>query len=345
MSVNARAVMKRRSTAPSTFLLRCTATALGLSALTSGFCAQPPGEQAADYPSKPVRFLVGVAPGGGTDFVARLIAQDLTKKWTQPVIVDNRTGASGIVAMELTAKAPPDGYTAIVFNIGHLMPATMSKSATFDTASDFAPVSLIATATQLLTAHPSVPATNLAEFIAYAKSHPGKLNYSSGGNGGMPHLAMELLKKETGINLVHVPYKGTGPASVALISGEVQALFANMFSVYPQVKSGKVKALAIGDRKRNPVLPDVPTLTELGYPKAEVSLWQGIMVPAKTPPAIVEKISRAIAQTVRTPECMEKFATQGADTVGTSPREFADYLRAERTKWLTLVKETRLTFD
>jgi tripartite-type tricarboxylate transporter receptor subunit TctC len=322
-----------------------TLAIVGLSLAASGYCAQSDDVQASAYPSKPIRFLVGVAAGGGTDFVARLIAQNLTKKWGQPVVTDNRTGATGLIAMELTAKSAPDGYTAIVFNIGHLMSATMSSNATFDTAKDFAPVSLIATATQLLASHPSVPAANLAEFIAYAKSHPGKLNYSSGGNGSTQHLAMELLKRETGINLTHVPYKGSGPAALALVSGEVQALFANVISLYPQVKARKLRALAVGDPKRNPLVPDVPALAELGYPKAGVSLWQGIMLPAHTPPAIVAKLSRAIAEAIRTPDSVEKLASQGADPAGTTPREFAEFLQSERSRWQALAREAKLTFD
>ena len=303
------------------------------------------GAQAAEYPARPIRFLVGVAPGGGTDYVSRLIAQKLSDKWGQPVVTDNRTGATGLIAMELTARATPDGYTCIGFNIGHLMSAALARNAALDTAKDFAPVSLIALGTLMLAAHPSVPATNLAQFIAYAKSHPGQLNYASGGSGGTQHLAMELLKHVAGINLTHVPYKGSGPGTLALLSGQVQAFITNVLALNTHVRTGKLRALAVANPKRNPLAPDVPTFAELGYPKVDVNLWQGIMLPAQTPPAIVAKLSRAVVEAVRSPDVVEKLAMQGAEPAGTSPREFTDFLRSERGKWLTLIKEANIAID
>jgi len=307
--------------------------------------ANASGAQAAEYPVRPIRFLVGVAPGGGTDYVARLIAQKLSDKWGQPVVTDNRTGATGLIAMELTARATPDGYTCIVFNIGHLMSAALSRKATLDTTKDFAPVSLIALGTLMLASHSSLPATNLAEFIAYAKSRPGQLNYASGGSGGTQHLAMELFKHVAGIDLTHVPYKGSGPGTLALLSGQVQAFITNVLALYTHVKTGRLRALAVANPKRNPLVPEVPTFAELGYPKVDVNLWQGIMLPAQTPPAIVEKLSRAIVEAVHSPDVVEKLATQGAEPAGTSPREFADFLRSERSKWLTLIKEANIAID
>ena len=307
--------------------------------------ANASGAQAAEYPVRPIRFLVGVAPGGGTDYVARLIAQKLSDKWGQPVVTDNRTGATGLIAMELTARATPDGYTCIVFNIGHLMSAALSRKAALDTTKDFAPVSLIALGTLMLASHSSLPATNLAEFIAYAKSRPGQLNYASGGSGGTQHLAMELFKHVAGIDLTHVPYKGSGPGTLALLSGQVQAFITNVLALYTHVKTGRLRALAVANPKRNPLVPEVPTFAELGYPKVDVNLWQGIMLPAQTPPAIVEKLSRAIVEAVHSPDVVEKLATQGAEPAGTSPREFADFLRSERSKWLTLIKEANIAID
>ena len=307
--------------------------------------ANASGAQAAEYPVRPIRFLVGVAPGGGTDYVARLIAQKLSDKWVQPVVTDNRTGATGLIAMELTARATPDGYTCIVFNIGHLMSAALSRKAALDTTKDFAPVSLIALGTLMLASHSSLPATNLAEFIAYAKSRPGQLNYASGGSGGTQHLAMELFKHVAGIDLTHVPYKGSGPGTLALLSGQVQAFITNVLALYTHVKTGRLRALAVANPKRNPLVPEVPTFAELGYPKVDVNLWQGIMLPAQTPPAIVEKLSRAIVEAVHSPDVVEKLATQGAEPAGTSPREFADFLQSERSKWLTLIKEANIAID
>ena len=307
--------------------------------------ANASGAQAAEYPVRPIRFLVGVAPGGGTDYVARLIAQKLSDKWGQPVVTDNRTGATGLIAMELTARATPDGYTCIVFNIGHLMSAALSRKAALDTTKDFAPVSLIALGTLMLASHSSLPATNLAEFIAYAKSRPGQLNYASGGSGGTQHLAMELFKHVAGIDLTHVPYKGSGPGTLALLSGQVQAFITNVLALYTHVKTGRLRALAVANPKRNPLVPEVPTFAELGYPKVDVNLWQGIMLPAQTPPAIVAKLSRAIVEAVHSPDVVEKLATQGAEPAGTSPREFADFLQSERSKWLTLIKEANIAID
>ena len=307
--------------------------------------ANASGAQAAEYPVRPIRFLVGVAPGGGTDYVARLIAQKLSDKWVQPVVTDNRTGATGLIAMELTARATPDGYTCIVFNIGHLMSAALSRKAALDTTKDFAPVSLIALGTLMLASHSSLPATNLAEFIAYAKSRPGQLNYASGGSGGTQHLAMELFKHVAGIDLTHVPYKGSGPGTLALLSGQVQAFITNVLALYTHVKTGRLRALAVANPKRNPLVPEVPTFAELGYLKVDVNLWQGIMLPAQTPPAIVAKLSRAIVEAVHSPDVVEKLATQGAEPAGTSPREFADFLQSERSKWLTLIKEANIAID
>jgi tripartite-type tricarboxylate transporter receptor subunit TctC len=317
---------------PSSFILCC--------ALAAGAAS------AQQYPDRPIRFLVGVAPGGGTDFVSRVIGQKLTEKWGQPVVTDNRTGATGLIAFATTASAVPDGYTCIIFNIGHLMSAALTKNPGFDYVRDFAPVSLIATGTLMLGVHAaSVPASNVKEFVAYARANPGKLNYASGGPASTQHLAMELLKREAKINLTHVPFKGGGPGTVALVSGEVQAFITNVLSQIPHMKSGRVKGLAVASPKRNPVAPDVPTFAEAGYPTVDVNLWQGILVPAKTPAPIIEKLSAAIAEAVRAPDVVPKLATQGAEPAGTSPKEFAAFLQNERTRWLKLAKEAKITVE
>jgi len=301
--------------------------------------------QTGAYPVKPIRFLVGVAPGGGTDFVARLVGAKLAERFGQPVITDNRTGATGTIALEMVAKAPPDGYTFAVFNIGHLTSALLAKTSRINATKDFAPVSQIATGTLMLGLNAGVPAKTLDQFIAYARSRPGQLNYGSGGQGSTQQLAMELLKRETHIDLVHVPYKGTGPIAVDLVAGQIQVAISNLLALYPHVKSGRLTALAVASNNRNPLAPEVPTITELGYPKVQTDLWQAMLAPAKTPPAIVEKISRAIAEIVREPDVMQKLALQGGGPAGTSPREFAQYLHDESVKWLTLAKEVNLTAD
>ncbi len=322
------------------------AAAVGTLALSAGVAvAQPAAAPATQFPNKPIRFLVGVAPGGGTDFVARLLGQKLTEKWGQPVVTENRTGATGLIAMELAAKAAPDGYTYIVFNIAHLMAAALARKATVDTAKDFTPVAMIAIGTLMLAVHPSAPAKNLADFIAYAKSRPGKLNYASGGQASIQHVSMELLKRETGIDLVHVPYKGTGPGMVDLLAGQVQASLTNMLAVYPHVKAGKLSGLAVSGAKRNALAPEVPTFAELGYPAVDANLWQGIMAPARTPPATVIKLSRAVAEVMHTPDAIEKLASQGAEPAGTTPGEFAAFLQNERSKWLQLAREIKISVD
>jgi tripartite-type tricarboxylate transporter receptor subunit TctC len=301
--------------------------------------------QTAGYPVKPIRLLVGVAPGGGTDFVARLIAGKLTERFGQPVITDNRTGATGTIALEMVAKAPPDGYTFAVFNIGHLTSALLASTRRIDPARDFAPVSQIATGTLMLGINANVPAKTLGEFVAYARARPRQLNYGSGGQGSTQQLAMELLKRETHIDLVHVPYKGTGPIAVDLVAGQIQAAISNLLGLYPHVKAGRLTALAVTSSARNSMAPEVPTISELGYPKVQTDLWQAMLAPAKTPPAIVDKISRAIAQIVHEPDVVQKLAAQGGGPAGTTPAQFAQYLHDESVKWLTLAKEVDLRVD
>jgi len=298
---------------------------------------------AADYPTKPIRFLVGVAPGGGTDFMARLVAQRLNDALGQPVVVDNRIGATGLIAMEILAKASPDGYTLIVFNVGHMMSAHLARKVSFDPVKDFAPVSLIANGTSMLGIHPSIPARSVREFVAYAKARPGKLNYASGGVGGIQHLSTELLKSEAGIDLVHVPYKGSGPGTLALVSGQVEVFLTNMLALLPLTKTGKVTGLAVTGNKRVAAAQDIPTFAEAGYPSVDVSLWQGMFAPAGTPVAVIDKLSRAIATVVNTPEVTQMLEKQGAQPAGSTPAEFGRFVQHERERWLKVVRDARIT--
>lgn len=300
---------------------------------------------AAAYPVKPIRFLVGVAPGGGTDFAARLIGARLSERWGQPVITDNRTGATGNIAMELTARAPADGYTFVVFNIGHLTSALLSRSARIDAARDFAAVSQIASGTLMLAMHPGLPSKNLKDFIAHARSRPGQINYGSGGVASTQHLAMELLKHEAKLDLVHVPYKGTGPITVDLVAGQVQVAISNVLGFYPHVKAGRLVALGVTTDKRSALAPDIATMAELGYPKVQIDIWQGVMAPARTPPAILDKLSRAIAEIVAEPDVVQKLAAQGASPAGTSPKAFDQFLKDETQKWLALAKAVNISAD
>jgi len=298
---------------------------------------------AADYPDRPIRFLVGVAPGGGTDYMARLVAQKLNEEWGQPVVVDNRIGATGLIAMELVARAAPDGYTVIVFNVGHMMSAHLARKVSFNPVKDFAAVSLMANGTSLLGLHPSVPAKSVRDFVAYAKARPGKLSYASGGVGGIQHLATELLKLEAGIDLVHVPYKGTGPGSLALVSGQVEVFLTNALGLVPLIKAGKVTGLAVTGGKRMNVAPDIPTFAEAGYPSVDVSLWQGMFAPAGTPSRVIEKLSSTIAAKLRTPEVVRQLELQGAEPAGSTPAEFARYVEKERERWLNVVRVAKIS--
>lgn len=329
--------MKSNSVSRSHWRVSSLSAVLALGLASSGL--------AADYPAKPIRFLVGVAPGGGTDFMARLVAQKLNDAWGQPIVVDNRIGATGLIAMEMLAKAAPDGYTLIVFNVGHMMSAHLARKVTFNPVKDFAPVSLMANGTSMLGIHPSIPAKTVREFIAYAKSRPGKLNYASGGVGGIQHLSMELLKREAGIDLVHVPYKGSGPGTLALVSGQVEVFITNILALLPLAKSGKVIGLAVSGNKRVNAAPDVPTLAEAGYPSVDVSLWQGMFAPAGTPGSIIDKLSSTIAVSVKTPEVTRLLETQGAEPAGTTPAEFGRFVRHERERWLKVVRDAKITVN
>lgn len=306
------------------------------------FCGSAYG---AAYPVKPIRFLVGVAPGGGTDFAARLVGARLAEKFGQPVIVDNRTGATGNIALELTARAAPDGYTYVVFNVGHLTSVLLSRNPRIDAAKDFAPVSQIANGTLMLVAHAGVPAKTLKDFIAYARARPGQVNYGSGGIASNQHLAMELLKRETGLELTHVPYKGGGPLAVDLVSGQVQVAISNILSFYPHVKAGRLTALAVTGDKRSPLAPEIATTAELGYPRVKSDIWQGVLAPARTPAAIIDSLSRAIAETVAEPEIVQKLVAQGGGAVGSSPKVFGEFLKQETARWIALAKAVNISAD
>jgi tripartite-type tricarboxylate transporter receptor subunit TctC len=305
-----------------------------------GLCAEP-----AAFPTRPVRLLVGVAPGGGTDFAARLINSRLAEKFGQPFVVDNRTGATGSIAMELAAHAAPDGYTYVVFNIGHLTSIVLSRHPRINPARDFAPVSQIASGTLMLASHAGVPARTLNEFIAYAQARPGQLSYGSGGIASNQHLAMELFSRETHVQLIHVPYKGGGPIAVDLVGGQIQVAIANIMSLYPHVKAGRLTALAVTSQKRSPIAPEVATAAELGYPRVQVDIWQGVLAPAKTPAPIINAMSRAIAEIVAEPEVVRQLVAQGGGPAGTTPAAFGEFLNSETQRWVALAKELKLSTD
>ena len=301
---------------------------------------------AQTYPVKPIRIVVPFPPGGATDILARDVAQKLTEAWGQQVIVDNRPGAGGNIGSELVAHSAPDGYTLEMGTVGtHAINASLYAKMPYDHVKDFAPVILVAGVPNVLVVNNAVPANSVAELIAYAKANPGKLNFASSGNGTSIHLSGELFKVMAGVQMTHIPYKGSAPALQDLLGGQVQLMFDNLPPSLPQIKAGKVRALAVTSLTRAPALPDVPTVAESGLPGFEASSWFGILAPAGTPPAIVAKLNAEIAKWLATPEAKEKLAKQGANAAGGTPEDFAKHIAAETAKWAKVVKDSGAKID
>ncbi|MGH8665357.1 MAG: Bug family tripartite tricarboxylate transporter substrate binding protein [Burkholderiales bacterium] len=308
--------------------------ALGLLAL--GLCGVS-GAAAQTYPGKPIRILVGFAPGGAVDISARVVAQKLAETIGQPVVVENRPGASGNIAAELTAKAPPDGHTLLVANVTIAMPSQFAKLA-YDVTRDLAPVSLIAVGPSVLVVHPSVPVRNVKELIALARAKPKALLYGSGGVGNITHLEMELLQSMVKADMVHVPYKGAAPSIIGLLSGEVHLLFASIPSVLSQIRSGRVRALAVSTAKRNPALPDVPALSEAGVPGYDAASWYGLFAPAGVQKPVLDLLGKELVRIMALRDVRAKFEADGFRPVGSTPEEFARFLPAEIAKWAKTIK-------
>ncbi len=297
------------------------------------------GAQAANYPDKPIRMLVGFAPGGGTDTTARTIAQPMSEALGQQVVVDNRPGAAGNIAADIASKSPPDGYTVLMGTIAALaINPSLYKSLPFDPIRDFEPVTLAVSSTNVLAVHPSVPVKNVRDLIALAKSQSGKLSYGSSGVGGAGHLAGVLFDNMAGTTMVHIPYKGGAPAMIALIGGEVQLVFATAETAVPQIKTGKIRALGVTMAKRTALLPDLPTIAEAGVPGYEANNWYGILLPAKTPRAIVDRLNRDTVKILNSPAIKELLFRQGLDASASTPQEFSTYIKSEMTKWAKVVK-------
>jgi tripartite-type tricarboxylate transporter receptor subunit TctC len=301
---------------------------------------------AQTYPAKPIRIVVPFPPGGATDILARDVAQKLSEAWGQQVIVDNRPGAGGNIGSELVAHSAPDGYTLEMGTVGtHAINASLYAKMPYDHVKDFAPVILVAGVPNVLVVNPAVPANSVAELIAYAKANPGKLNFASSGNGTSIHLSGELFKVMAGVQMTHIPYKGSAPAMQDLLGGQVQLMFDNLPPSLPQIKAGKVRALAVTSLTRAPALPDVPTVAEAGLPGFEASSWFGILAPAGTPPAIVARLNAEIAKWLATPEAKEKLSKQGANAAGGTPEDFAKHIAAETAKWAKVVKDSGAKID
>jgi tripartite-type tricarboxylate transporter receptor subunit TctC len=299
------------------------------------------------YPTKPIRLIVAFPPGGSTDIIARLVGQRLSESVGQQVIIDNRGGAGGAVGTEIAARANPDGYTLTMGTTStHVIAPAAYPKLKYDPIKDFAPITLVASTPYLLVLNPAVKATTLKEFIALAKSQPGKLNYASAGAGSTTQLAMEMLKNVAGLDIVHVPYNGNGPAGTAVLGGQVQALFGSMPAVLPHAKSGKLRAIAVGSAKRSPALPEVPTVAESGYPGFEVSLWLAFFAPRGTPIEIINRLHSELARIALSPEMKEQFERNGAEPLtNVTSLDLERLIRSEIAKYSKVIKTANIKFD
>jgi tripartite-type tricarboxylate transporter receptor subunit TctC len=293
---------------------------------------------AQPYPAKPVRIVVGFAAGGPTDVMARLLAQKLTEKWGQPVVVDVRTGAGGNIAAEAVARSAPDGYTLLLPAFAHAVNPAIYASLPFDTEKDFAPVALLATSANVLAVHPSLPVRSVRELVALAKAKPAQLTYGSAGTATASHLAGELLNSMAGIKLMHIPYKGAAPASVDLVGGHISAAFPGVVLALPLANSGRLRLLGVASLKRSDILPGVPTIAESGVAGFEVLSWYGLLAPAGTPAELVLRLNQDSARVLREADAGERLKAIGAEPGNATPAEFGNYLRNEMAKWARVVR-------
>ena len=308
--------------------------------------AAAPLAVAQSWPTKAIRIVAPSTPGDAPDVIARLIAEKLSPVLGQQVVVENKPGAGGVVGSEAVARAAPDGYTLIMGNAGsHGINAAVYSKLPYDIQRDFAPVSLVAIAPNIVVINPAVPATSLVEFIAYAKSQPGKLSYASGGNGSSAHMSMELFKSMAGLDIQHVPYKGSTPALTDLIGGQVAIFIGNMPPAVPHVKAGKLRALAVTTKARSALMPELPTMTEAGLPGYETVAWFGILAPAGTPPDIVNRLSMEIGKIARSPEMRDRLVAMGAEPVGGTPEEFKTVIDRDIAKWKSLGQRVGIKID
>ena len=308
--------------------------ALAVSALHAAAAAEA-------YPAKPVRFVVAFPPGGGTDIIARSIAQKLSERLAQQVVVDNRPGAGGNIGTDIVAKSAPDGHTLLMGSAGPLaINASLFGKMPFDPIRDLAPVTLAASTPNVLVVHPSLRAATIEELIALAKARPGEINFASSGHGTPAHLAGELFNSMARVKMVHVPYKGAAPALADLLGGQVQLMFSTMPPALPHVKDGRLRALAVTSAKRSPAMPELPTVDEIALPGFEANTWHGVVAPAGTPTAIIARLNREIVSILHLPEVVERLSAQGAEPVGSTPEEFAAYIRSETVKWAKVVRES-----
>lgn len=301
--------------------------------------------QAQTYPTRPVRMIVGFPPGGGTDLFARSLSEKLTASLGQPVIVENRAGATSVIGTDIVAKSPPDGHTLLTTSSAYAIVAAVQKKLPYDPLTALVPVSFIALTPNMVLVHPSVPAKSIKELIALAKSKPGQLNYGSTGNAGPYHLAAEMFKHMTRVNIVHVPYKGAGPALIAAISGEVGILFGNIVSATPHVRGGRLRALAVTTTRRSTIAPELPTVAEAGVPGYDFATWFGVLAPAGTPPAVIARLNDEIRKALSAEDLRRKWLADGAEPDSSTPDAFGKLIRNDIERLRKLVRETNITSE
>ena len=315
----------------------------GVALLACGASAQSPSRSGPPpYPNRPVQIIVPFTPGTGMDILARTVGQKLSERWGQPVIVDNRPGASGTIGTDLVVKAAQDGYTLLMSVNTLVMSVSLFRNLPYDPIRDLAPVEKMAVGTLAVTLNPAVPARSLKEFVAYAKANPGKLAYGSPGIGTPQHLATELFKSTTGIEMLHVPYKGSAGAITGLLAGDVAFMFNALHAVLPQVKAGKLNAIAVGGPRRSRVAAEIPTVAESGYPDFDVDLWYGLLAPAATPKEIIAKLNQDITQVLNTPEMRETLSSQGLEPVTGTPEQFAALIQTDLARWAKVIRTAGL---
>lgn len=326
----------------------------GYLAITAALCSAAAGNagaqtakaaKSAAYPDKPVRLLIASAAGGGTDIIARLLGNRLAEIWGQPVVADNRPGGGGVISTDILTKASPDGHTLLLQSVGISYAPALYKNLPFDVKRDIAAVALVASQPFVLAVHPSVPAKSVAELIRYAKAKPGEVRFGSGGVSGASHLGSELFRTVAGLNMVHVPYKGTGPGMTALLGGEIHMLIVGVATVLPHARSGKVRALGVTGARRVPAMPDLPTVAEDGLPGYAFDVWYGLFAPAKTPRAIIARINADANKALQEAETRQRFASAGVEPAGGSVEEFSRYLSAEIDKWAKVIREAGIRAD
>ena len=294
---------------------------------------------AAVFPERPVRLVVASSPGGALDVLARLTGPKLTEKWGQPVVVDNRAGAGGVIGTEIVSNANPDGYTILVIAQGFTANPYLYKKLPYRSPQDFSPITILATGPNVLVVHPSVKANSVKELVALAKSQPGKLNYATSGVGAASHLSIEMFKRMSGVDMVHIPYKGAGAATAAVVGGQVQLLFTSTGAAIPHIRTGRLKALGVTTVKRSAVLPEVPTIAETGFPGFRVDGWYALLAPANTPKPVLDRIYADVAAVLKMPDVAKRIESFGLEPNGLPPQEFSAYIRAELAKWGKVIRE------